>query len=177
MINLENKCVIVKTLEEYMKIMEEAEKQGFKCMGYREATSLIDSNCSYILKFYKDKTVNRQTYDSLLEASELLETKEQTAREFIEHMVKVSDCEGRKCENCILNFKNTKCKKSLCNTREWKNNDAEELISIVNSGKTTIKSEREKAIETLEQFISDFNEDNIKNTIRFTINFLKEEGK
>ena len=41
MINLENKCVLVRTVEEYEKIMEEAEKQGFKCREFKDIAPLL----------------------------------------------------------------------------------------------------------------------------------------
>lgn len=176
MINLENKCVLARTVEEYEKIMEEATKQGFnKCRGYGDIFSLY-SNCVYILRFYKDKTYTIDIYQSL-EASKLLGMKEMTAREFIGYMEELSDCQERKCEDCVLNFQHTKCKGTLCDTSKWKNN-TEELISIVKSGKTTIKEQKEEVIKTLEQFISDSTDkENIKDAIKYAIDNLKKEGK
>ena len=73
MINLKNKCVLVRTVEEYEKIMEEAINQGFKHEHYKEIPSLC-SDRAYILKFYKDKTYEIKVYP-LLDASKLLGTK------------------------------------------------------------------------------------------------------
>lgn len=181
MINLENKCVLVRTVEEYEKIMEEAEKQGFKCREFKDVAPLLCSSCIYILKFCSNKSVLQQTYqidgNILQDASKLLGTKEMTEREFIGYVEKISDCRERKCENCVLNFRHTKCKETLCDIRNWKNN-TEELISIVKSGKTTIKEQKEEVIETLEQFISNStNEESIKKDIKYAIDYLKKEGK
>ena len=83
------------------------------------------------------------------EASELLGTKEMTAREFIEWYINMRFlCKNRICAECVLNEKNTKCNRNLCNTCNWKGN-IDELLEIAVSSRTT----EEKTIDTLEKFI------------------------
>ena len=118
MINLANICVLIRTQEEYEKILEEARKQGYKWYGEKGVFVLGDQQLPDILKFYSDKTVVRQacpdhTY-KLYEASELLGTKELTAREFIDWMVRFSGCSCNNYRKCVLGNENTKCKKMLC---------------------------------------------------------------
>ena len=69
-------------------------------------------------------------------------------------------------------------RKKLLETETKIQNNTEELISIVKSGKTTIKEQKEEVIETLEQFISNStNEESIKKDIKYAIDYLKKEGK
>lgn len=60
MINLANICVLIRTQEEYEKILEEARKQGYKWYGEKGVFVLGDQQLPDILKFYSDKTVVRQ---------------------------------------------------------------------------------------------------------------------
>lgn len=182
MIDLENKCIVVRTSEEYEKIMEEAIKQGFKHEYYKDIPSLC-SNCAYILKFYKE-TYEIKVYQ-LLEASELLGTKELTAKEFIDFIINSNyNCATSTCDSCELSKYNTKCKRNLCSVGSWMLGYEEELIdiaksSISKSDKATIKPEKEEVIEALEQFFYDPNnkKNSIKKAIKYAIDNLKKEGK
>ena len=127
MINLENTCVLVRTKEENEKLLKEAEEQGFHWIGRSSCRPLKVQHFPDILKFYDNNDV---CYGSCLslnftfyEASELLNTKEMTAREFVEWYSKLDSlCNKLKCQECVLYMGNTKCRSSLCNISDWKEN-------------------------------------------------------
>ena len=106
------------------------------------------------MNFYDDKNVAyRNNEKTLYEASELLETKEMTAREFAEWIANIySLCGNRKCSECVLSKYNTKCDECLCGIANWKDN-IDEILEIVASGRITVPTPEEKAISTLESFI------------------------
>ena len=156
MINLKNTCVLVRTKEENEKLLKEAEKQGFNWSQRYDCKPLLAQHFPDILRFYEDKVI---TYEASIrsnvdfyEASELLRGKEMTAREFVEWIADVSDCCGRNCAECVLTTANTKCNRSLCVTRNWKGN-IDELLEIVKSGRITVSTPEEQAIDILENFI------------------------
>lgn len=152
MIDLTNTCVLVRTPEENEKLLKEAEKQGFHWLKYNVCKPLLEQYFPDILKFYEDKDVAREAHigpdSTFYEASELLGTKEMTAREFAERIADVSNCCERECIGCVLNKRNNKCNNYLCDTRNWGNN-IDKLLEIV---KTGIQS-RSKAIDIFEKFI------------------------
>lgn len=156
MIDLRNTCVLVRTKEENEKLLKEAEKQGFYWLKYNNRKPLQEHQFPDILKFYENKDMAYRAYINsnytFYEASELLNTKEMTAREFAERIADISDCCRRECAECVLDEMNTKCNESLCNTCNWENN-IDELIEIAKSRRFTIQSPEEKAISTLESFI------------------------
>lgn len=157
MIDLRNTCVLVRTPEENEMILKEAEKQGFKWYRKDHCKPLQPHYFPDILKFYNDKEVAHSAhigtdYNIFYEASELLGTKEMTARKFADRIADLSSCNGRNCSECVLNKKNNKCKYNLCDISGWKDN-IDELLEIVASGKATVLSPEEKAIDTLENFI------------------------
>ena len=156
MIDLRNTCVLVRTPEENEMILKEAEKQGFHWVGKDDAKSFEQCIFPDILKFSSDTIIFRRSGISLdytfYEASELLNTKEMTAREFVEWIADVSNCYGRKCIECVLDETNTKCNEDLCNTSYWEDN-IDELLEIAKAGKGTVHTPEEKAIDTLEKFI------------------------
>ena len=59
MINLANKCVLVRTQEEYKSVLKEAKRQGYRWRGGREAYPFEDQYLPDILKFYSDKDMVR----------------------------------------------------------------------------------------------------------------------
>ena len=59
MINLANKCVLVRTQEEYKSVLKEARSQGYRWRGGREAYPFEDQYLPDILKFYSDKDMVR----------------------------------------------------------------------------------------------------------------------
>ena len=156
MINLENTCILVKTTEENEMLLKEAENQGFHWIKCNNCKPLIDQYIPDILIFYEDKDIaygGRINPDFIFyEASELLRTKEMTAREFAEWIADVSNCVGCECSECILDEMNTEGNCNLCSTREWKGN-IDELLEIALLSRTTILSPEEKAIGTIEKFI------------------------
>ena len=156
MIDLRNTCILVRTKEENEMILKEAKKQGFKWGLKNDCKPLPDQRFPDILRFYEDKDITCRGYINpnyaFYEASELLGEKEMTAREFAEWIADVSDCCGRNCAECVLTIANTKCNRSLCVTRNWKGN-IDELLEIVKSGRITVLTPEEKAIEDIEKFI------------------------
>ena len=141
MINLKNTCVLVRTKEENEKLLKEAEKQGFNWSQRYDCKPLLAQHFPDILRFYEDKVI---TYEASIrsnvdfyEASELLGTKEMSAREFAERIADVSNCCERECIGCVLDNRNNKCNTDLCNTRNWENN-IDELLEIAKVGKGTV---------------------------------------
>ena len=157
MIDLRNTCVLVRTPEENKKLLKEAEKQGFQWDSKDDCKPLPEQCFPDILRFYDSKAITHRVYVNencnCYEASELLGTKEMTAREFIERIAHVGNCNGG-CLKCVLWTNNTKCNKSLCHINNWKNN-TDELLEIAKSGKFTVCTPEEKAIDTIEKFIED----------------------
>lgn len=161
MIDLRNTCILVRTKEENEMLLKEAEKQGFHWYLKGDCKPLLEQqHFPDILKFDNDKDVVHSarigTEDSTFhEASELLGTKEMTAREFAEWYANAySLCENRECSECVLSKKNTKRNESLCEIVNWKDN-IDEILEIAASGRITVSPPKEKAIDILEKFIHD----------------------
>ena len=157
MIDLRNTCVLVRTKEENEMLLKEAEKQGFQWPTKNHCRPLPVQHFPDILKIYEDKDVTREAHidpdSTFYEASELLGTKEMTAREFAEWYANTcSLCKNRECSECVLSKKNTKRNESLCEIVNWKDN-IDEILEIAASGRITVSSPEEKAIGTLESFI------------------------
>lgn len=79
MIDLTNKCVLVRIREEYTNILKAAKKQGFRWYGGKEAYPypFEKQQIPDILKFYSDKGLTRNAslepgYE-LVEASDVIE--------------------------------------------------------------------------------------------------------
>ncbi len=153
MIDLRNICVLVRTKEENEMLLKEAEKQEFHWYKKDHCEPLQTQYFPDILKFYEYDITYAASVRSdfaFYEASEFLGTKEMTAREFIEWYINIRFlCKNRICAECVLNEKNTKCNRNLCNTCNWKGN-IDELLEIAKSG---IQSPEVKAIDTLGKFI------------------------
>lgn len=157
MIDLKDTCVLVKTPEENKRLLKEAEKQGFHWHSKDDCKPSLGQHFPDILKFYKSKDivygVRIWSDYTFYEASELLVTKEMTAREFAEWYANTcSLCKNRECSECVLSKKNTKRNESLCEIANWKGN-IDELFEIVKSGRITVPTPEEKAIEAFEKFI------------------------
>ena len=74
MINLSNKCVLVRTQEEYESVLKEARRQGYKWYGGKEAYPypFEERQIPDILKFYKEnKELTRNA--NLVSGYELVE--------------------------------------------------------------------------------------------------------
>nr|DAV56896.1 MAG TPA: hypothetical protein [Caudoviricetes sp.] len=155
MIDLRYTCILVRTPEENEKILKEAEKQGFHWYRKDHCEPLQAQYFPDILRFYEHDityAANVRSDFAFYEASELLGTKEMTAREFIERIADVSNCCKRECIGCVLDKRNNKCNTDLCNTRNWENN-IDELLEIAKVGKGTVPTPEEKAVEDIEKFI------------------------
>lgn len=157
MIDLRNTCILVRTKEENEMLLKEAEKQGFYWINYNNCQPLLEQHFPDILKFYESKDIVYRACISsnyaFYEASDLLGTKEMTAREFIKWYVNADfSCGDRACEECVLGKKNTKCKRSLCYTCNWGSN-IDELLEIAKTGRIIALTSEEKAIENIEKFI------------------------
>ena len=141
MIDLRNTCVLVKTPEENKRLLKEAEKQGFRWYLKDDCKPLLGQHFPDILRFCKSKAivygVRIWSDYTFYEASELLGTKEMSAREFAERIADVSNCCERECIGCVLDNRNNKCNTDLCNTRNWENN-IDELLEIAKVGKGTV---------------------------------------
>ena len=79
MIDLANKCVLVRTREEYTNILKAAKKQGFRWYGGKEVYPypFEEQQIPDILKFYSNKELTRNAsleagYE-LVEASDAIE--------------------------------------------------------------------------------------------------------
>ncbi len=178
MIDLTNTCVLVRTKEEYERLLKEAEKQGFRQVKGQYREPLQEQHFPDILKFYEDKDILYRACISsncpFYEASELLGTKEMTAREFIEWYANVDfSCGRRNCDECVLGRKNTKCGNQLCSTCNWRNN-IDELLEIAKSGRITVPT----PIDTLENFIKNPDRaalnDEFINALKMAVDKLKE---
>lgn len=156
MIDLRKTCVLVRTPKENEKLLKEAEKQGITWKGKDYCRPLKEQTFPNILKIFKDKSIVHNSYIdanfAFYEASELFGTKKMTARELADRIADLGNCNGRNCSECVLNRKNNKCKRNLCVISCWKDN-IDELLEIAASGKATVLSPEEKAIDTLENFI------------------------
>ena len=79
MIDLANKCVLVRTHEEYENILKVAKKQGYRWYGVKEAYPypFEEQRIPDILKFYSNKELARnaslESGYELVEASDLTE--------------------------------------------------------------------------------------------------------
>ncbi len=153
MINLTGKSVFVKTQEEYLSVLKIAKLQGFTWARENHLNHIVIL-LPNILNFYNSKIVTYGYVEkTLYEASELLGTKEITAREFAEWIANTySLCGNRKCSECVLSKNNTKCDVCLCGIENWKDN-IDEILEIVALGRTTVPTPEEKAISTIEKFI------------------------
>ena len=79
MIDLANKCVLVRTAEEYESILKEAKKQGYRWYGGKEVHPypFKEQQIPDILKFYSNKELTRNAdlapgYE-LVKASDVIE--------------------------------------------------------------------------------------------------------
>lgn len=178
MINLIGKSVLVRTQEEYLSVLKIAKLQGFTCARGNNLRP-IEIPFPNILIFYNGKDVTYSYIEkTLYEASELLETKEMTAREFAEWYANTcSLCKNRECSECVLSKKNTKRNESLCETVNWKGN-IDEILEIAASGRIAVSSPEEKAISTLENFIENPDRATLNNefveSLKLAVEKLKE---
>lgn len=81
MINLANKCVLIRTHEEYENILKAAKQQGYRWYGVKEAYPypFEEQQIPDILKFYSNKEIARNA--SLMPGYELVEASDVTEYE------------------------------------------------------------------------------------------------
>lgn len=181
MIDLRNTYVVVRTQEEYENILKITEKQGIHWYVEEEdAPPVYFSKFPYILRFRSNYIVCFVYDNSKLnfknckcyEASELIKKKELTAKEFIEVFYKFdTNCRYMECKECKLGKDNTKCRRSLCISSNWKNN-VDELIEIISD--MIEEKETEKEIKRIENSYRTLNQD-VVNALEIIIKRLKEK--
>lgn len=180
MIDLRNTCILVKTKEENEKLLKEAEKQGFHWRSEGNCEPLQRQYFPDILKFFIDKDISRAAYINpdftFHEASELLGTKEMTAKEFAEHIADLRNCRGCNCSKCVLSASNTKCKRRLCDVCNW-GNSIDELLEIVKLGRAIVPTPEEKAVSALENFIENPDRTALSNELVDALNLAVEKLK
>lgn len=190
MFDLEGKYVRVNNYEELDCLFEYANKHGWKWGndGKELDTSLFRDVKKYPFSIYfKNNKKVRWDYSSnsntdfkdiekYLKPEKEIE-KEMTAREFLKSFVDIRSCGGRRCTECVLSKRNSKCELSLCDMNNWKEN-IDELLEIVASGRTMVLSSEEKAIENIEKLIQEKDyikmTDEIKDSLKLAIEKLKE---
>lgn len=180
MIDLRNTCVLVRTKEENEMLLKEAEKQGFRWY-LKDYCEPLQAQCfPDILRFYEHDITHAASVRSdfaFYEASELLGTKEMSAREFAERIADAGNCYERECSECVFSKVNTKCSIHLCNIYNWKGN-IDELFEIVKSGRATVPTPEEKAVEDIEKFIENPDRaalnDEFVESLKFAVEKLKE---
>ena len=191
MFDLEGKNVIVNNLGELDCLIEYANKHGWRWGndGKELNTSLFrdDEIYPFIIcfknnkKFYwnyfysSNSNTDFKDIEKYLKPEKEIE-KEMTAREFIESFSNIRSCYRRSCTECVLSKRNNKCKLSLCDMNNWKEN-IDELLEIVASGRTTVLSSEEKAIENIEKLIQEKDyikmTDEIKDSLKLAIEKIK----
>lgn len=189
MFDLEGKYVRVNNYEELDCLFEYANKHGWKWGndGKELDASLFRGVKKYPFSIYfKNNKKVRWDYSSnsntdfkdiekYLKPEKEIE-KEMTAREFIESFSNIRSCNRRSCTECVLSKRNNKCKLSLCDMNNWKEN-IDELLEIVASGRTTVLSSEEKAIENIEKLIQEKDyikmTDEIKDSLKLAIEKIK----
>lgn len=181
MIDLKNTYVVIRTQEEYENILKIAEKQGFHWYEEEDARPFVFTfSFPYILHFRSDYIIGVIRKDLKLnfinykcyEASELIKEKELTAREFIKGFYKFcTNCRYMECKECKLGKDNTKCRRTLCISSNWKNN-VDELIEIISD--MIEEKETEKKIKRIENSYRTLNQD-VVNALEIIIKRLKEK--
>lgn len=190
MFDLEGKDIRVNNPGELNCLFEYANEHGWKWgnsgtelnksfegkITYPFAICFRDNKKVYWSCFYNSNTDFKDIEKYLKPEKEI--KKEMTAREFLKNYVDMRNCKkGGSCSKCVLWSGNTKCKYSLCDIRQWEDN-IDELLEIVASGRTTVLPSEEKAIENIEKLIQEKDyikmTDEIKNSLKLAIEKLKE---
>lgn len=164
MIDLEGKTIIIRTDEEHDRIIEEGKKQGFTWRNSDDLYKILTLPLPFELVFkYGSVTWSshndcRDVVENTYEASSIIEEDKEnvqlSAVEFIDFMKQFINCADKyECYTCVLDRKNTKCRKSLCLLCSWPGNE-KELIEIAKRGKTTVKEKNkyEEAIDVLNAY-------------------------
>lgn len=161
MIVLGNRTILIRNHEEYEKILEKLEEQGYR-WNWRGDLECLQAEFPFALIVEReDKTVDVHDINpygyKVCEASDLLREKEMTAREFVEWMSKAVQCDGRDCKECVLSRKNTEGGFYCCTIKGWAGNE-DEVLELAKAGRITIdkKAKEELSIkEYLNALIKD----------------------
>lgn len=137
MIDLRGLRVRVETREECEKLFEIARKQGFEWMNGENLYILHDQPFPDNICFNEKREVTWCCNYYNIEAKVIFqiknetENKEMTAREFLKGFIKLKNCGGRDCNECVFSSINLRSKFSLCNSDNWNNSNIEKLIELV----------------------------------------------
>lgn len=140
MIDLRGLKVRVETREECEKLFEMARGQGFKWMNKENLYILHDQHFPDNICFNEKREVTWCCNYYNIEAKDVFrienrtESTEMPAREFLEEFIKLKNCGGRKCSECVFSYINLQSKVSLCNNDNWDNSNIEKLIKLVKKG-------------------------------------------
>lgn len=141
MIDLRGLRVRVETREECEKLFEIAREQGFKWTNGKNLYILYEQIFPDNIHFtHRTRDVAWCCNYYNIEAKDIFrienetENKEMTAREFLEEFIKLKNCGGRKCSECVFSYINLQSKVSLCNNDNWDNSNIEKLIELVKKG-------------------------------------------
>lgn len=140
MIDLRGLRVKVETREECEKLFKMARGQGFKWINEEELYIIHAQTFPDAIHFHEKREVTWCCDYYNIEAKDIFrienetESTEMTAREFLEEFIKLKNCSGRKCSECVFSYINLQSKVSLCNNDNWDNSNIEKLIELVKKG-------------------------------------------
>lgn len=191
MIDLRGLKVRVETREECEKLFEIARKQGFKWMNGENLYILHDQPFPDNICFNEKREVTWCCNYYNIEEKDIFrienetENKEMTAKEFLEEFIKLKNCGGRKCSECVFSYINLQSKVSLCNNDNWDNSNIEKLIELVQKGdpiyhKPMTENEAIDIIDDLSAELEEYEypiSDKQKEALELVIKKLKGEKK
>ena len=177
MIDLGNRTILIRNHEEYEKILEKLEEQGYR-WNWRGDLECLQAEFPFALIVEgEDKTVDVHDINpygyKVCEASDLLREKDMTARDFVEWMSKAVQCDGRDCKECVLSRKNTEGGFYCCTIKGWAGNE-DEVLEIAKTGRITIKEELSMK-ESLDVLVKDKSNDEIFRCITYLTEKMKEK--
>lgn len=187
MIDLRGLKIRVETREECEKLFEMARGQGFKWMNKENLYILHGQSFPDAIHFHEKREVTWCCDRYNIEAKDIFrienktENKEMTAREFLEEFIKLKNCVGRKCSECVFFYINLQSKVSLCNNDNWDNSNIEKLIELVKKGdpiyhKPMTESEAADIIDDLSAELEEYPiSDKQKKALELAIKKLKGE--
>lgn len=175
-----NKNIIVRNIEEYDQII--------RCINDISVIHFLNYDTINTSKYvygefpmilHYDAVKNELTkQEDVVEASEILGTKEPTAREFIKWFEQFYDKYDCECSRCVLSLENENL--CLCDPVTWKGNE-DKLIELAKAGETTTKPKSEKMVEKLEEYIMSMNKEDLSkheedfiDAVCYAIDKLKE---
>ena len=162
MIDLGNRTILIRKHEEYEKILEKLEEQGYR-WNWRGDLECLQAEFPFALIVEgEDKTVDVHDINpygyKVCEASDLLREKEMTAREFVEWMSKAVQCDGRDCKECVLSRKNTEGGSYYCTIKGWAGNE-DEVLELAKAGRITIDKKAKEEL-SMKEYLNALIKDN-----------------